>query len=1224
VVLFLALALVLNLLLSVPAVGYSHSGAVAYASEHCRTVCSDGYFFPRTGIISLPLGSSIVGVSGNDCAHFVSCCIGSEPNDSGGGLNVPSRALGNYWQASDGLYGFCGADRLVRWLLQGEGTIVDSVEELQPGDVVAFSSYQGAQYSHVALYIGDRKYAAHTYTTCARSLDGESDFKTYIRIGNSRVTESLDRRITALVKQAGTAPPYLMTVDGFAQKVGYVGRRFSDWINKTDLTARYEEMYSLGQEYAGLAVTVLADARKALNAGDIDEAEALYQRAERYIRASTYAYDGAIDVFEGQTEVAIQTANAIKNGCEAAVSAGVTIAFPGAAPLVDNLYRCFDFGVTWLMYGFDEATKELAVSLATKAIFNDFTVGGRSLSSAIGNRIGKEAYPIVQAYLSDGQAQLFVYRALKAGGVSISQDIVGKLLDDALNKFIDGNTTSDLGETETGGAASAEASSTLTKPSDVVLPSSEAGRRQELEFEFSVSSGTVSDRFVASIIGVSTVFCKTFGWGDQINGVVHRGQLEYTAPVAGQTREFTLQGQMTGNCQPVSNEDSETVLFSVSVQSEQSTALRTPTGTTPGTTSKYGPALSSLTPKLQWNAVSGATHYALAISEYPFTSSPRIVVNPQLIYGTSYTVPSGALEYGEKYRWNMQAIRGSEQSDISITLYFQTPDEPQQQQAPTCSLDASPRSGTAPLTVTFTLGAADAEGSIARWELDVDGNGSADYQGTGNPPTVRSHTYATSGSFNTRLTVWDGNDASATDTIGISVGTANLAPTCSLEANPTSGTAPLPVTFTLSATDAEGSIDRWELDIDGNGSADYSGSGNPPTTRSHTYTSSGSFNARLTVWDGNDASASDTEGISVETADPPPTCNLSANQTSGTAPFIVTFSMTASDPGGSISRWELDIDGDGSSDYSWGGSPPSTQIHTYTNSGSYTARLKVWDSMNALASDTVGISVAAANQPPTCNLSANQTSGTAPLTVTFSMNASDPGGSIAAWLLDVDGDGSSDYSGTGYPPSTYSHTYYSGGNYGAVLSVQDGQGLTSFDSLTISVDTQNQPPTCNLDANQTSGTAPFTVRFSISADDSDGDVSPWAINFGDGSNDSGNGIPPSSISHTYGGEGTYTVILMVADDDDATASSIETIFVASAPGIQVGDRVKVDENMNVRDCAGTGCDEIDDPDYPGTAVSGTRGTVIDGPEYSAPYIWWEVEWDPGYTGWSIENGLIEL
>ena len=96
-----------------------------------------------------------------------------------------------------------------------------------------------------------------------------------------------------------------------------------------------------------------------------------------------------------------------------------------------------------------------------------------------------------------------------------------------------------------------------------------------------------------------------------------------------------------------------------------------PMPTSPGSSSEPGPVIATLTPTLQWNGVSDADYYAIAISQYPYGSG-NIVYNPQQLYGTSHTVPAGKLEYGKKYRWNMQAHNSAGWSAVSSRLYFQT------------------------------------------------------------------------------------------------------------------------------------------------------------------------------------------------------------------------------------------------------------------------------------------------------------------------------------------------------------------------------------------------------------------------------------------------------------------------------------------------------------------------------------------------------------------------
>ena len=90
-----------------------------------------------------------------------------------------------------------------------------------------------------------------------------------------------------------------------------------------------------------------------------------------------------------------------------------------------------------------------------------------------------------------------------------------------------------------------------------------------------------------------------------------------------------------------------------------------------------------------------------------------------------------------------------------------------------------------------------------------------------------------------------------------------------------------------------------------------------------------------------------------------------------------------------------------------------------------------------------------ANQPPTVTVSANPTSGLAPLPVSFSSNASDPDGSIVSYSWTF-GDGQ-----TATQPFT-SSTYTSAGTYTARLTVTDNQGATA--SATVIINVTTPPP----------------------------------------------------------------------------------------------------------------------------------------------------------------------
>lgn len=71
-------------------------------------------------------------------------------------------------------------------------------------------------------------------------------------------------------------------------------------------------------------------------------------------------------------------------------------------------------------------------------------------------------------------------------------------------------------------------------------------------------------------------------------------------------------------------------------------------------------------------------------------------------------------------------------------------------------------------------------------------------------------------------------------------------------------------------------------------------------------------------------------------------------------------------------------------------------------------------------------------------------------------------------------------------------------------------------------------------------------------------------------------------------------------------------------------RVQTTANLNVRTNPGTEFAEITGNGYPGFAPAGATGTVVDGPIASDGFVWWKVEFDSGYTGWSAENWLESI
>ncbi|MGI9080085.1 MAG: PKD domain-containing protein, partial [Acidimicrobiales bacterium] len=211
-------------------------------------------------------------------------------------------------------------------------------------------------------------------------------------------------------------------------------------------------------------------------------------------------------------------------------------------------------------------------------------------------------------------------------------------------------------------------------------------------------------------------------------------------------------------------------------------------------------------------------------------------------------------------------------------------------------------------------------------------------------------------------------------------------PTAKLSVDPTSGSAPLTVTFdgSPSSTTTGDPLARWTLEF-GDGDS-TSGTGPPPSSVVHTYKVAGRYIATLDVFQADGQSASTTADISATDG---PAANLTATPGFGTVPLTVAFDGSASTPGvgGALGSWTLDF-GDGTST-SGTGTPPSSETHTYDNPGTYVATLTVIDGGGAKASASATVVV---NPPsPTAVLTVSQASGPSPLTVTFDGSASTPG-----------------------------------------------------------------------------------------------------------------------------------------------------------------------------------------------------------------------------------------
>jgi PKD repeat protein len=347
---------------------------------------------------------------------------------------------------------------------------------------------------------------------------------------------------------------------------------------------------------------------------------------------------------------------------------------------------------------------------------------------------------------------------------------------------------------------------------------------------------------------------------------------------------------------------------------------------------------------------------------------------------------------------------------------------------------AIPRTGQVPLYVKFS---SSVSGGVSpytySWSFGDGGSSTS-----ANP----SHTYSSEGTYTARFTVRDSQGTTASDSVTITATATPQPLSAEAAATPLTGQAPLYVKFSSTVSGGVSPYTySWSF-----GDGGSSTSANP----SHTYSSEGTYTARLNVRDSQGSTTSDSIAIKATATPQPLSAEAAATPRTGQAPLYVRFSGSAS---GGVSPYSFSWSfGDGAY---WGYQNPS---HTYTTAGEYTATLTVRDSLRTAVRVSVTITVTAEPADLVAIALASPQAGAPPLIVAFTGDAE--GGTAPYSFSWSFGDGGS--SSARNP----THTYSASGTYSSILTVTDAASSTATSTLTITVSTG---ATFNLAVSTTTG-----------------------------------------------------------------------------------------------------------------------------------------------------------
>jgi hypothetical protein len=179
---------------------YNRAKALAYARKYCNKICSHGYISidrittsPPIPYLAIPAGTTFVQKYANgqfqdewiktpagtliqlsarapqldDCTHFVSCCLGSPPNATAGGLHIHRDYNTIYGcLGADRLFNQLKADRLIHVVAERQtfSQATSHIGSLQAGDLIFYCT-NALPYHHSALYMADsmKRISCHSY-----------------------------------------------------------------------------------------------------------------------------------------------------------------------------------------------------------------------------------------------------------------------------------------------------------------------------------------------------------------------------------------------------------------------------------------------------------------------------------------------------------------------------------------------------------------------------------------------------------------------------------------------------------------------------------------------------------------------------------------------------------------------------------------------------------------------------------------------------------------------------------------------------------------------------------------------------------------------------------------------------------------------------------------------------------------------------------------------------